>query len=223
MANPPVPRPSPGITRVAFSGTFASAKWANVMHVNVPSSGSHTQAAADSLANSLHTFFGQAFAPVSNVNWVLEETNIVMFTGPTTVLEAVGTGAVTGQDSGSVLSAGTAIVISWKTSAYYRGGHPRTYLCGVTQDRLASATQWSAQTIQDYSGAAVGFRGAINGTTLPGGSTVTLGYLQVYPPKGSTSVPKVYLDPPIFHPFVSSSVHPRVDSQRRRLGRESST
>jgi hypothetical protein len=193
------------------------------MHVNVPGTASHVQRDLDILTNDLHTIFGQAFAPVSNLAWTHEETNTVMYLADNAVLEAVGTGARSGQDSGTLTPAQVALVISWKSNSYIRGGHPRTYMAGVTFDRLATANTWSAQTIQDYDGAAFGFRGAVNGIALDGGSSVTLGYLQVYPPKGSVQVPPIFLDPPRFWPFTASTVHPRVDTQRRRLGRELST
>lgn len=214
------PRPAPGIARVAFTGTFGNAKWANVMHVRINPGSSLTQAIAQELANGMHNAYYSSFGPALALAWSLLETSVVVYDAGGQVWEAVTASPAAGQDSGVPLSANVALCVSWKTNAYYRGGKPRTYLCGLVQDRLGDQTSWSAQTIADFDAAALAFKNAVNNLGLAGSHNVTFGYLQLFANQGSLQKPPDYLDPPIFHVINSQVVHPRVDSQRRRLGRE---
>jgi hypothetical protein len=179
-----------------------------------------TQVLADELAIGMHNAYALSFAPVLALAWSILETNVVLFDANDVVYESVTASPTAGQDSGPHLPANNALVISWKTSAYYRGGHTRTYLCGIAWDRIANAKDWTAQTIADFDAAALAFRNAVNSIGLAGGHSVTAGFLRLFKPKGSTVDPPNYYDPPLFYPWVAQVVHPRVDSQRRRLGRE---
>jgi len=190
------------------------------MHCYFGPDAAHTQENLDFLTNSLHQQYGAHFCVILSQELTLLETNTVLFMADGSVKEGSTTSPFTGQDSGVRLPANCALVISWRTSQYYRGGHPRTYLPGIVQDRLEDARHWSAQTIADFGAAAYNFRAGVNNIQIPNGSPVTLGHLQVFANGGSTQNPKVYLDPPRFHVWTSQAVHPRVDSQRRRLGRE---
>lgn len=213
---PTPPRPGPGIARVAYSGAYNGTVWAHVQHVRVNPQSNLTQTIADELAIGMHNAFGGAWAPHLSLQWSLQETNIVLFTDVGTVLEAVTSSVTSGQDSGVTMSGGTALVVSWKTSAYYRGGHPRTYLTGIVQDRLANSKSWTAQTITDFDAGALAYRNAINQIGLAGSHSVTFGLLR-------TKSQGVDLEPPLFYPIIGHAVHGRVDSQRRRLGRETVT
>lgn len=220
---PTPPRPPSGVTRVAFSGTFNGTNWANVMHVKVNPSGVLTQTIANELAIQLHNAYFYAWGPHLSLQWNLLATDIVMFGDPGNVFEAGQTSPGSGQDSGLTLPANVALCVSWKTSAYYRGGHSRTYLCGIVQDRLENSKSWSAQTLADFAAGALDFRQKIGQISVIGVSSVTFGYLQQFANGGSLKTPREYLNPPVFHPIVGHTVHPRVDSQRRRLGRELSS
>lgn len=214
------PRPPSGVIRVAYSGTFKGSSWANVMHVKIVPSGALNQNIANDMAILLHNAYVASFIPFQSLDLVLSETNIVLFGDNGQTFSAVSASPTSGQDSGVVLPSNVALVISWKASVYYRGGHPRTYLPGLVQDRLADSRSWSAQTIADFNAAAQQFRSTVQGSTPIGVTNVTFGYLQQFAAGGSLKVPREYLTPPVFHPIVGWAVHPRVDSQRRRLGRE---
>lgn len=220
MANPAPPRPSPGVARVAFSGTYDVVDWANVMHTYTPQVGAHTQQAADQLAIQMHNEFAAHFCPVLAQNLSLQQTQVTMYAPNDAAFESVVVSPAAGQDSGVGLPANVALVVSWSSNAHIRGGHPRTYLAGIVNDRIATGKSWSQQTIADFQAAASNFRQGVNNILLPIGGDVTLGYLQRFPRRGSLQVPPIYLDPPIFWPFTGVSVHSRIDSQRRRLGRE---
>lgn len=108
-----------------------------------------------------------------------------------------------------------AAVVSWQIPAHYRGGHPRTYLPGPTSQGLqtASGNQWSSAFRTGLATAAGNFLTHFNGLTV-GASSEALGCI-AHHRNG------VLLATPVFYPFSGGIIHGRVDSQRRRLGKES--
>lgn len=214
------PRPARGVTRVAISGTFNGTNWANVFHCLVTPSGALTQGIADNVTIGFFNAYVQAWCPQLNQKLAVLEASSVMFGDSGQVFESSTTSPTNGQDSGVELPGSVALCVSWRVSTYYRGGHPRTYLAGISQDRLGNAKSWSEQTVADFSAAAGYFYNYVHNISVIGVSSVSLGYLQQFANGGSLKKPREYLNPPVFHPFVGWSIHPRVDSQRRRLGRE---
>jgi hypothetical protein len=121
-----------------------------------------------------------------------------------------------GSVSGGVLPPQAAIVISWQIAEVYRGGKPRTYLPGVPTaalevvggskilDTFATNTDTMATT----------FLTNFNSTPVTG-TTVTLGTVSYH--TGHAVRPT-----PLFRTYFAVKVHERLDSQRRRSGKESS-
>jgi hypothetical protein len=190
------------------------------MHVQVTPGADVVQTHATELALGMHNAYVNSFAPSLGLQWQILETAVTLYGSNELVFEAIESSPTAGQDSGLSTPANCALVVSWKSSAHYRGGHPRTYLCGIVQDRLADSRSWTAQTIADFDAAGTYFRNYVNAIGLAGSHGVTFGFLNVYQPKGSTVKPPLYRDPPVFHAITGHAVHPRADSQRRRLGRE---
>jgi hypothetical protein len=129
-------------------------------------------------------------------------------------LGAVGhhSGSYPGDVAGDSLTASVAVCLSWKISRRYRGGHPRTYLCGIPDSVTANVQQLSAGAVTNYLSDATGFMNAVNAIVL-GGATVSLGCVHYI----RNGLP---LSPGEFDTIQSAAVHPRLDSQRRRTGKE---
>jgi hypothetical protein len=118
--------------------------------------------------------------------------------------------------SGNPLAPQSAVCWSWSIAASYRGGKPRTYLPGIPQSALsdpngAAITPTYATALEGYG---VAFKSAVNSITVsPSG--IELG-------SPSYFLHNAVRPTPIFFPFLACTVHERVDSQRRRSGKESS-
>jgi hypothetical protein len=105
----------------------------------------------------------------------------------------------------------TCIVLNWAIGAYYRGGHPRTYLPGVV---LASTTNNNALTSAyqaSIAAAAALWLSDTNALTATHILTVKLGTV-------SFQTLKAWRTPPIFRAYTSASVRAIMGTQRRRLG-----
>jgi hypothetical protein len=105
-------------------------------------------------------------------------------------------------------------VVSWLVSTTWRGGKPRTYLpCIPNHSVLVDMAHMSSTLVSGLEGDGAAFLAAMNGYTTSPFTSMTLGCLRFF----SAGVP---LSPPVFLPYTGCTVHSRVATIRRRLGRE---
>lgn len=200
--------------RVAISGLYPPAHWTNVFYVRRSLTTTPVYSQLETWLEDILTEYGTAFAGVLSSNWQLVGAEGVMFHtgGPDRVFAST---AVVGEiDTGTALPANIAVGISWRQALSYRGGHPRTYLCGANTEHLDDVTRLTGVAQGQFSTAANAFLTGVNAIT--GGATI-----------GDTELGTVsfvvdgdWRTTPIFLPYLSGSVDLRIDSQRRRLGRD---
>lgn len=193
------------------AGAYSGTKFANVFHVKYagtsPSAadlatfnGSFGSALGTNLCAGMNT--GAAYTEITS-------TDLSSTTGAKAVSAISHAGLVTPYAG---LSANVAVCVSWLVSNRYRGGHPRTYIVGQDSAAMVDVAHWSTTKVTNAQSQANAFLAAVNAITL-GGAAVQLGYLQQF-------ANKIWLTTPTFHPFTAAVVHNRIDSQRRRLGKE---
>lgn len=200
-----------GQVKIRLIGTTQNRPVVHVMHgtgTPSPMSAADLNAIATGVRNAWNTNFASLFNTATNYT-IFEVTDL----GSQTGLVEQNTTVVTGTKGAAAnLSVATAVVISWKTAYHYRGGHARTYLpMGLASDILAG-NQLLGTTQTATSTAATAFLVALNAITLSTGQFVfaALSYhtkLAVRPT-------------PLPMPITGAVVHNRIDSQRRRLGKE---
>jgi hypothetical protein len=212
-----IPAAPEGVVRVEVVGDVVGTLWANVFHLNTEVSGPPTEADVGTLIQAFYNAYLANLLPHFNNGWLANYASGSYSNGDGTFVEGSYANAVAGEDSGVYLDAGASLLISWRVSASWRGGHPRTYLPGITQDRLQTATAFSTATITEYQGAVDDFLAAVNALTPAVFTSVTLGCLRRFADGGSTQTPPVYLDPPEFVPFASGLCRKQVAHQRRRI------
>lgn len=119
-----------------------------------------------------------------------------------------------GSGSSTPLPPQCAVCAGWLISAHYRGGHPRTYFPGIPASDLQTVGgRHLSNTAQaKWTGAGNSMMTEFN-TAGPHPSTYTLGTIRA-------SSHGVQLTPPQFFPYQAAVVHTRIDSQRRRSGKE---
>lgn len=207
---PPLPN-APASMKVKIAGNTSSKPLAHIMHLEYTGG---SPVATDCIA--IATAFRSA--------WV---TNIIPLIGPSVTYNlwevtdlATSTGAVgsvttpaVGTHTQSVVPpTSLCLTLSWKIARHYRGGHPRTYLPYANGSDLLNGTQVATayQTLATTNAGA--FLIAVNAITS-GAISVVLAAVSYYTghalrPAGVPS------------PIQTVVIHPRVDSQRRRLGKE---
>jgi hypothetical protein len=136
--------------------------------------------------------------------------------GGTTAQGSSTHAVIPGAAPGQSLAPGVAVVISWQIAESYRGGKPRTYLVGVPGNVMTANgdSALSATYMSQLDTAATLFMTTIN-AAAPGSTSVSLGTVSYH--AGHTVRPT-----PLFRSYFGVKIHGRLDSQRRRNGRETS-
>lgn len=152
--------------------------------------------------------------PLVASSWNLESCTGAANDGTEDVsVETINTpGGVT---DANALSPQVAAVVSWLILARYRGGHPRLYLPGIPTNAVdaGGGRLWSNTFITALDDGATAWLADINATPLEGGAFVSIGTIAYF----RHNAPLV---PPVFYPYQVPNVHPRLCTQRRRLGKE---
>jgi hypothetical protein len=118
-----------------------------------------------------------------------------------------------GHSTSTDLSVNTALCVSWQVAAHYRGGHPRTYFCGLKQNDTVDVQSWTPSTISAWQSAANAFHATVNTFNYGAIQGVRLGTV-------SFVLRNQWRSPTVFRDFVNGGavVDSRIDSMRRRLG-----
>ena len=173
----------------------------------------------NTLAHDFMGFFNTMWR--GNANSAAATTQVIIEWNDGSGDMVVGTDAtpVSGAGSHGLTLASTAMVISWRLSARYRGGHPRTYLAGIDTLLLNDNATWTTAGVSSQQTLVNTFLSAVDGIVSAPFTSVTLGVLRQFANGGSETKPDpTFLNPPQFKPFTSGIVKPGIASQRRRFG-----
>lgn len=204
---PPIP---PGYARVAISGTVLTKPWVMVFYLQLTGS-SIVAADLNSLASTIFAAW--------NTNCAGQVTSDVVCTAVKIVyVPSVGnelTGSTAGTHAGSgggttVNDVSACYVINWGINAYYRGGHPRSYIPGPVTADVANGSTVSGSRQGTLISAYTNFMTAINGATTTNISATSMGTL-------SFQTGNSWRSTPLFRKYQSVSVRTLLGSQRRRI------
>lgn len=209
------PDPPAHVARFTVSGDWESARWANVFWVRnggfaTPTAGDFQSATADFLSA-----YNSSFRQLMGIRCIVRECTALYYGVSGGALDAVAAASQTGNQGGENLPASAAIVIGWRVQAHYRGGHPRTYIPGVTTDQLEDTTTFKSSYVDATRDVANFFLNAVNDIHHGDFNSVHLGTV-------SFVHRKEWRTPPVFRDYIPGAAFcdSRVDSQRRRLGRD---
>jgi hypothetical protein len=209
----PALRFAPGVIRVVQQGSYGGVNCANVFHVT--SNGSlvyslnDVQAAANGVRAAYVAQFQSFMSTQATIgNCVAQDlsSDVGAF--------AVATGATAGTDAATPGPANIALCLSWKTARHFRGGHARTYLFGLTTNGPLNPNTFNTTIVSNASTKGLAFLNAVNAINYPDAAGhAVIGML-------SRVQNKVVLATPVLYPWTSVTVDNRIDTQRRRLGRD---
>jgi hypothetical protein len=206
-------QPAAGVLRVVFNGSLSGRPTANVMHwLRTSGVGSaYTQAQVDAVASGLRGAWVTNFNPRQSSNdWVLGTVTTQDLTSNVGLMGQLA-GSSAGTRPGISLPANVALCVSWRVAIHYRGGHPRTYIGGLVQADQFDTTSWATASTASMLTAANGFLTAAN--TTFGGVTGQLVLL-------SRVTGGQVMVPPATYPITGAVIDTRIDSMRRRLGKD---
>lgn len=103
-------------------------------------------------------------------------------------------------------------ILSWKTPLRYRGGHPRSYMPGLSQGDLDDQRNWTLSATALLAAAGAGFRTDLNAMSPPDAGVADMCVVHY-------SRAHVALTPPQIESIIGVQAEQAIGSQRRRLGR----
>ncbi len=200
------------VVRVVYSGTFGGAKWANVFHVQTANTGL-TGPDAVILATGLIAAWQARLAALHTTATSLTNCTVVDLTSSSGAQAAVSAAVAGTFSNTAALPANVALVGSLKISRRYRGGHPRMYLTGQSGTNTSNNINWASTWVTTSGTAFTNWRSDVNALTTASSGAVTLICLSYYSAGVLRAIPQQ-------DAVTSIVVHSRVDTQRRRLGKE---
>lgn len=199
--------------RVAISGTNQTENWANIFHCQLSTSSAIIQADLDTWTTAFQAAYKTNIAPVQGANNLYVLAKAVCYTpGLTQVTSSIAMTGNGGIATASASSVAISAVISWLTNVYWRGGKPRTYSGGLAQSQVTADRMLTGAAITAIGTAATNFRTAVNALTAGTITGTQFGFI-------SYSTGNVPRSPAVFFPITGARVHPRLGTQRRRLGK----
>lgn len=199
--------------RVSVQGTLNGVNWANVFRAQLTTSSTITQTDLDTWTGQFQTNYKSQLGPRQSTSVLYSVCKVVLYTPGGGVLSSVATMTGAGTEAGTALpNDATAKVISWLSTVYWRGGKPRTYLAGAVTADVTNNVSLTGTEISALQSAANAFRGAINALTAGTITGTSLGFVSFRSGNADRGTP-------LFFPITGSRVHPRLGTQRRRLGK----
>lgn len=199
--------------RISINGTINAVNWANVFYAQLTTSSSIIQADLDTWTSAFQAAYKTRLGAFECSNVLYASARAVLFApGGGELLSVVSmTGA--GTEAGTPIADNSMCkVISWLSSVYWRGGKPRTYLPQAATTDVTNNNQLVSGVVTNVTTAAQNFRNDINALTAGTITGTQLGFVSFQ--SGNTPRPT-----PLFFPFTGARVHPRLGTQRRRLGK----
>lgn len=206
---PPLP-PAGQVLRVRLIGSYFSRPWNNILHVKYEGN-TPTTPDLESYCSAFANAWQANIGPLCSTQ-VMLTTVVAQDLTSSTAANGEASVSINGGLVGATLSIQAAMVISWVINVRYRGGHPRTYTPAGLQTDVVQGNVWSPTFLLSARPSAAGFFNAINAITVAGGTSFLVGL--------SYKTNKAFRPAPIAFPVTGALVHPRVDTQRRRLGKE---
>lgn len=203
--------PVPGVARIVVKGSIGNVATANIFHVKGPTGTSWSQPDLTSITTRVRLAYATRFAPLFTSSWAHSTTDGIDLTSDVGLV-ASDTSAFNGGKAGTSLPSNVAQCLTWKTAAHFRGGHCRTYLPPPSFNETTTPNTWLGTHVTAMNTAIAGFLADVNavlGSISPALVMVSR-IRQLNPIPGG----------PIAYPIGAGTFDTRVDSQRRRLGKD---
>lgn len=206
--------PAVQVLKTEVIGNMEGAGFANIFHTGgIGVTGPPTVAQLLTYLTALEASYKAHILPLLSIGITVTEVKCTDLSSSTGAVAEAGFADAGGVTSSGALAVSSAVVLSWAISRRYRGGHPRTYLPGIPANVTTNYKNLTGAAQTAFQAAGAAFLTACNAITIAGGSTelVCVHYYQNKEP---------FPGGPVFDPITACSVHSRLDSQRRRLGKE---
>jgi len=199
--------------RIAISGTYSSLPWANVFHCQLSTTSSIIQADLDAWTTAFANAYKTSFGSMESQSVAFSLAKCTLYVPGNLALSSQQTMTGTGTVVGTTVADNSACkVLSWNTNVYWRGGKPRTYVPSVGVSDVVNQSQLTSAVLTNMQTLGNNFRTAVNALVQGTITSTVFGFV-------SFSSGSADRNPSVFFPITGAKAHPRLGSQRRRLGR----
>lgn len=196
--------------RLILTGTLMGHKWVAILWLQLTAT-SRTQAALQTIVSGVSSAWGANFITGFPNTYSLTSVEGIWITPGAGEIIATDNTVRTGTSTtAAVMDASATYVVSWRLNAYYRGGHPRTYLPGVRLDFVTNGSDITAGQLSTLQTSALAFLNAVNALTATGITATLLGTV-------SFQSGNAWRTPPIFRPYTGVGISSKLGTQRRRI------
>lgn len=209
--------PVQNVIQFRFGGSYQNQPFLNVLHWEYTGA-APSGTALKELCNDALGVWDTALSAILTTSVTLNTVRGLDLSAPDAPQSASDVQAAVGDLVGTAPPVNVAMCVSWLVNYRWRGGHFRTYFPAGAVQSIQGGNSWTSTALTNGRLAVTTFLTNMNAMTA--GSTS--GHL-VGVKRWRTEVrgqPPVEINPPLVLPFVGAIVDSRIDSQRRRLGRD---
>ena len=182
------------------------------MWANTVGGTSATQADLDAWAAKVRTSYESTLLNICSVQVALHSVQCTLFQNPPFALHTTAPSSAAGPKVTAIINNTAASkVISWTSNVYWKGGKPRTYLPGVFTADTTDSQHLTTAALSELLTAANSFHGQLNGTVQGAITTTVHGFVSFRGLTGDIVTGS-------FIPILGAATHPRMGTQRGRLG-----
>lgn len=208
------PWPQASSIRLAIEGqTAKGVNWANIFWLSVTTGGTPNLGDLTTLTTTCYNAYATHIMLLLGKDGEQQRAVANYYGSPGTQLVADYLHNTAGGSANNTEVDSLSACISWAITQTWRGGKPRTYLPCLPTEAFGDSNTLDGSFITTLAGAALAFRNAVNAAGVGVFSGPEMGCMSFF----SGNAPR---STGVFFPYVGQSVHPRIDSMRRRLGRE---
>ncbi len=211
---PSGPRPQPPVNTCKFvvSGDiFGIHSWVNIFYLKLTSAGAPNAGDLGNVIDAAAAAFNTRIAPLMTSSWETQTFEGTWLTTGGGAISVTKNHNYTGGGGAALQDAAASYLIDWNINAYYRGGHPRTYLASVQTAHVTSGSLINSTAVSNLATGANGWLSDVNALTHGDITGTALGTV-------SFQTAKNWRVPPIFRAYQSASVRNLLATQRRRIG-----
>jgi hypothetical protein len=207
---PPLPV-AVNIVKVRLIGQNQNTPWNNILHLQYTGTAPGV-AECTIVGNGVMLAWATHIAALTTGQCSVRRVEVVDLTSPTAAEGVSDSVFISGTRVGVALPVSIALVVSWLANLRYRGGHSRSYMpLGTTTD-IFGGNQFVGDFVTEALAGARAFRTALN-AIVHGTTTYKLVVL-------SYRTAHALRPQPLPVTVQDAAVHTRIDSQRRRTGKE---
>jgi hypothetical protein len=201
-----------GTVRIAIGGLNKDEPFTNVVWCNLVGGTTAPQADLDQYLSVFASAWVDNLAPGASSEVIFNIAQATLFQPNESALHAAVAFSSPGAQTGpQIKNLSTCAVMSWLSTVYWRGGKPRTYLPGVMQASTLDDKTLTPTAAAAYQTAGAALHTALNALTAGSITQSRHGFV-------SFQSGGVDRNPSKFFEITGCKVHPRLGTQRGRLG-----